>query len=177
MCRPRPHRAGKKGAVTAPKQGHKPSSAGGRRRASVALQVDQLSWTELRGMRVLEIKFESARADEAGATVSRVIAELTAQPRDSVLMLADVSNATFLPGVVMQWQNHQRVLTDYCRRIAVVGARKAISVAARAFLSVTDQMGLPLSRKVTFFDDAATARTWLIDGSGVRKPVRQRTNA
>jgi hypothetical protein len=128
---------------------------------------DQLMWIEHRNTELLFLKIHRGSREDAQATLELFSDTLSSKAPDSILFLADLTDAVFFAPVALGWQQIQDLLADRCRRIAAVGVGGIILTAANIFLQVASASGNPVPGKVQFFSELQHAKDWLVDG---RKP-------
>lgn len=123
--------------------------------------TDKLEWIQYRNMKILSVEIDHAPEEKSLVLLKQFVSEISAQENDSILFLANLSQAAFHPKVAIQWQNHQGLIHAKCARLAVVGAHGVISIAAQTFLNMARVAGLEIGRKVRFFENPDLAKRWL----------------
>jgi hypothetical protein len=130
--------------------------------------TNTVQWVNHRDKEILLVDFGQIYETHSVHTLQRVVEEISGRPDGSVLLLADLSRAGYLPNVALKWQKEQHLLHSKCARMAVLGARGIIAIAAQTFLSLARAAGLELGRKVRFFENPDLAKEWLVQGNLVR---------
>ena len=126
--------------------------------------TEKLEWIHFRNQKILSIEVDHSSEEQSLQFLQAFVDEISGQENGSVLFLADLNHAGFLPAVALKWQSQQRLIHSKCARVAVVGAHGVIFIAAQTFLNIARVAGFELGRKIRFFENPDLAKQWLADG-------------
>lgn len=124
-------------------------------------EVESIQWVHSQGNEILRAEFSQKTEEDALSMMEKFVTELSCRESRSVLLLADLNHAVFLPGVAFKWQDHQGLIHSKCGKIALVGAHQIIEWTAKSIIHLAEKAGWRLEDKVRFFDYADQAIRWL----------------
>lgn len=128
--------------------------------------MDSLKWVKFQHKEILSVTFLKCSEEESLIQLKSVVHELSSREKGEVLMLADLTQASFWPRVALEWQRQQQFLNSKCSKVAVLGAMGVISIAVQTFLNVAQAGGLRVGEKARFFENPDLAKEWLVSEDG-----------
>lgn len=123
--------------------------------------MDELSYTEYEGKRILVAVMSEPEAVSAVRAIDDLAAELATQPERSVRVLLDVSQGRVIPEATERWKQKLPIFDKHVLRAAVVGPA-VIRTIANVVLIASRLSKLKLGDRVKAFGNLADARDYLV---------------
>ncbi len=134
--------------------------------------VGQFQWIRHLNKELLFIEFHGGHESEALRWLDFLTQDLSGRRDGSVLLLAELGNASYSPRLALEWQRHQELLYSKCSKVAAHRPQGIISIAIATFLSVAKAGGLEIGHKLSFFDNLDSAKDWLVQEAEIKAPPR-----
>jgi len=121
----------------------------------------RLQWLRLQGKEVLFLDFRSAPVEESLALMAGFDQLMQGAEPESILLLTDVTDAEFDPGIASKWRTVRLAHSDKIKASAVYGLQGLVGMAIRGFYDMLVLLGNAKARQFRIFKDGQEARAWL----------------
>lgn len=124
--------------------------------------ITRLRWIQDEGKEIFFLDFKQATVAESLAMLDDLKKNLHGRPAHSVLVLADVTSASYNPSVSTRWKGTRTAFAPIVRATAVYGMSGMVALSLRGAAEVQRLMGLARTGdEQKYFKTRAEALTWL----------------
>jgi hypothetical protein len=123
----------------------------------------RIYWLNHLGVTILVLDFSRATPAESLALIDDFIPVIKDQPAGSVLMLTDLTDASYEPSISNKWKAVRLQHDAQIRSSAIFGISGLVGVAVRSFVELMELLNIPRAgRKLRIFKTKEQALAWLV---------------
>jgi hypothetical protein len=129
---------------------------------TIETAVTRLRWIQDAGKEIFFLDFKHATVAESLEMLDALKQNLQGRPAQSVLVLADVTGASYNPSVSTRWKGTRMAFAPIVRATAVYGMSGMVALSLRGAAEVQRLMGLARAGdEQKYFKTRAEALAWL----------------
>lgn len=121
----------------------------------------RLAWIKHQGQELLYLDFSHASVETSLDLVNEFLKAMEGRGDKSVLLLTDVTGASYDPAVSAKWKTARLSKSAQIRASALYGLSGLVGMAIRGFVEALQMMGLGDDNHLKIFTDAKEAKDWL----------------
>jgi hypothetical protein len=122
----------------------------------------RIYWINHQGVPILVMDFSHATPAESLAAIDGFVPAIISQPKGSVRMLTDVTEASYEPSISNKWKAVRLQYDAYFHASAIFGLSGLVGVAVRSMVDLMALLNIAkASRKVRIFKTKDQALAWL----------------